>query len=100
ILCFICAQKAQLPRIGFFNRAIGEHPILSAAYGSFCVGIVAIASDALQVPIPGGFLGAVVVALPLICIPWGLSAGIRRLKTGSFKARPVDNQSPQPANPI
>lgn len=97
ILCFICAQKAQLASMGFFNRALAEHQILSAVYFSFCLGIVVMASDALQVPIPGGFIGAVVVALPLICIPWGLSAGVRRLKTGSFKARPAGTRSSQSA---
>lgn len=97
ILCFICAQKAQLRSMGFFKRALGEHPILSAMYCSFCLLIVLTVSDALQVPISGGFIGVLVVALPLICIPWGLSAGVRRLKTGSFKARPGDTQSSQPA---
>lgn len=99
ILCFICAQKAQLSSMGFFKRALGEHPILSYMYGGFCLLIVLTASDALQVPIPGGFIGTLVVTLPLICIPWGLSAGVRRLKTGSFKVRPADPQSSQPAKP-
>jgi hypothetical protein len=94
VLCFICAQKAQLASMGFFKKAFGEHPTLSTVYCCFCVGIVLMASDTLQVPIPGGFFGTLVVASPLICIPWGLSAGVRWLKSRSFKAHPADSLQP------
>jgi hypothetical protein len=83
--CFVCAQKAQLARTWFIERAFDRHPILSTAYCVACILIVLlIFQNALGIPDPG-FLTAVVAAVPLMCIPWGLSAFARRLKTGSFR---------------
>jgi hypothetical protein len=85
VLCFVCAQKEQLGRKGFVGRAFDRHPLLSAAYCCACVVIVLpILQYALHVDDPG-FFTAVLAAVPLMCIPWGLSVVVRRLKTGSFR---------------
>ena len=85
VLCFVCAQKAQLARTWFVERALDRHPILSAAYCCACVLIVLVLFQyAWDIGDPG-FFTALLAAVPLMCIPWGSSAGIRWLKTGSFR---------------
>lgn len=86
VLCFVCAQKAELAQMSFAGSAMDRHPLLTTAYCGACVLIVLFVFQlALGIPDPG-FFTVVVAAVPLLCIPWGLSAIVRRLKTGSFRA--------------
>jgi hypothetical protein len=80
--CFACAQKAQLEEMSILKRALDRYPFLQWVWLMVCGVVSAIT---LIDPLSLGPIEFIAIVMALYLSPLGLSAGIRWLKTGSFK---------------